>query len=93
MTDVISATLDFLRGRKRSYQMTFQLNQPANIAVLEDLVKFCRAEETCVVPGDHDKSLVLEGRREVWLRIQQHLQLSPEILFSLYSGTTPPTKG
>jgi hypothetical protein len=86
--------MEFLSGRKRSYQLTFQLNQPANVAVMEDLAKFCRANESCAVPGDHDKTLMLEGRREVWLRIQQHLQLPPEILFSLYSGgTVPTTKG
>lgn len=92
--DAIKATLDFLFNRKRSYQLTFQLNQPANVAVLEDLSKFCRANETCVVPGDRDKSLVLEGRREVWLRIQQHLQLPPEVLFTLYAGgQAPQSKG
>jgi hypothetical protein len=35
---------------------------------------------------------VLEGRREVWLRIQQHLNLTTEQLFQLYGGQRSPTK-
>jgi hypothetical protein len=34
--------------------------------------------------------MMLLGRQEVWLRIQQHLQLPPETLFALYSGGQPP---
>lgn len=83
-------TIDFLRGRKRSYQLTFQLEQPANFAVMSDLAVFCRANESCVIPGDRDKTLVLEGRREVWLRITQHLNLQPEQLYELYSGRALP---
>lgn len=49
-----------------------------------DLVRFCRAAESCVVPRDHDRTLVLEGRREVFLRITQHMNLSSEQLFALY---------
>jgi len=86
MNDKIDAVLGFLRDRSRSYQLTFELMQPANIIVLEDLARFCRANESCVVPGDRDRSLVLEGRREVWLRIQQHLHLTPEQLFALYNA-------
>lgn len=87
-----SDVIEYLRGRKRAYQLTFQLNQPANIQVMTDLAKFCRAAETCAVPGDHDKTMMLEGRREVWLRIQQHLQLEPDVLFDLYGGNAPKPK-
>lgn len=76
----------FLGVRRRAYQLVFGREQPAVIAVLEDLARFCRANESCAVPGNHDKSLLLEGRREVWLRIQQHLGLSDHQLFALYSG-------
>lgn len=89
MSLLVERALEFLRTRKNSYLLTFELKQPANIAVLEDLSKFCRANETCAVPGDRDKSLILEGRREVWLRIQQHLQLTPEQLFALYNANYP----
>jgi hypothetical protein len=51
--------------------------------VLEDLAKFCRAHESTF----HAEERVagrLDGRREVWLRIQQHLQLSEDALWKLY---------
>lgn len=82
----MEATFDFLRGRRNSYKYTFSLTNPAAVAVLEDLSKFCRAAETAAVPGDHDRTMMLLGRQEVFLRIQQHLQLSPEQLFQLYTG-------
>lgn len=78
--------LDFLSNRKTSYLLTFEVSQPANVSVLEDLARFCRANESCVIPGDRDRTLMLEGRREVWLRIQQHLNLSPEQMFALYNA-------
>lgn len=84
--------LDFIRGRKRAYQSVF--SGPAGETVLADLAKFCRAAETCVVPGDRDKTFVLEGRREVFLRIGQHLGLTSEQLYALYTGKQfAPTAG
>jgi len=72
---------------KRAYQLAF--NTPAGEAVLIDLMPFCRARETCVVPGDRDRTYVLEGRREVYLRIRDYLDLTPEQLVEKY--TTPAT--
>lgn len=81
----IRSTLEFLRQRKTAYHLVFRLDQPADMEVLRDLAWFCRANESCVVPGDRDRTLLLEGRREVYLRIVQHLKLTPEQLFELYS--------
>lgn len=81
--EAVERTLDFLRIRKRDYQLTF--GSMAGAAVLTDLAKFCRASESCY----HDDSrlhAVLEGRREVWLRIQRHLNLQPEELMQIYAG-------
>jgi UDP-2,3-diacylglucosamine pyrophosphatase LpxH len=77
--------LSYLGDRKKCYQLTFKYDNPAGRQVLEDLATFCRASESCVMPGDHDRTLLLEGRREVWLRIQQHLNLSPEQLAQLFT--------
>lgn len=74
----------FLKNRSRAYQLAF--GSPAGQEVLRDLVRFCRGVETCVVPGDRDKTFVLEGRREVLLRIAQHVNMKVEDLFALYSG-------
>jgi hypothetical protein len=59
--------------------------------VLADLAKFCRAGETCFVakkgePIDIERTLVAEGRREVWLRIENHLRLNQDQLFTIYAG-------
>lgn len=76
----------YVTGRTRAYRMVFRDDQPADVFVQQDLARFCRAHETCVVPGDKIATAVLEGRREVWLRIQQHKNLTPEQLFRLYGG-------
>jgi len=86
LEEVWHRTINFLRLRKRAYQLIF--GSVAGQAVLLDLAVFCRANETCVIPGDRDRTLILEGRREVWLRIQQHLNLSGEQLADLYNGKT-----
>lgn len=82
--------LDFLRQRQRAYQLWF--GSPAGQEVLIDLARFCRAAETCY-HDDPRKHAVLEGRREVWLRIQQHLNLTSEQLFALYGGQNVLTQG
>lgn len=74
--------IEEIEVRQRNFRNTFQMNQPANIEVIEHLKKFCRAEESCVVPGDRDMSLVLEGRREVWLMIDEFLNKTPEQIFA-----------
>jgi hypothetical protein len=55
--------------------------------VLADLAKFCRANES-TFHTDHAVSDRLDGRREVWLRISQHLHLSTDDLMRLYGATT-----
>jgi len=79
----MNRTFDFLRRRKRDYQLTF--GSPAGRNVLEDLAKFCRANETCF-HEDPRINAALEGRREVWLRITRHLNLSTEQLYALLGG-------
>ncbi len=54
------------------------------IRVLEDLSKFCRAHESTFNPNSHVASK-LDGRREVWLHICNHINLSEEDLYQLYS--------
>lgn len=43
--------------------------------VLGDLIAFCHAADTTHVPGDPVGSALLEGRRQVWLRIQARLRI------------------
>ena len=84
-------TIEFLGGRANSYRLTFSRTSPAARIVLADLAKFCRANETCF-HADPRLHAVVEGRREVWLRIQQHLNLTPEELAELYRVRTTETK-
>lgn len=82
----IQDAIDYIRGLKTAYQLTFPKHSPAQQMVLADLARFCRATESCVVPGNHDKTLILEGRREVWLRLNEYLNLTVEDLYQLKSG-------
>jgi hypothetical protein len=83
----MSEWLDKLRialgDRRYAYQTTFK--GPLAQTVLKDLARFCRAHESTfhVDPRAH---AMAEGRREVWLRIQNHLNLTTDELWELYSG-------
>lgn len=72
-----------LGERRYAYQKTFQ--GPLADVVLKDLARFCRAHES-TFHTDARAHAVAEGRREVWLRIQNHIRLSPDELWRLYSG-------
>lgn len=76
----------YLRRRQIDYKLTF--GNPAGSEVLVDLASFCRANES-TFDADPRKAAMLDGRREVWLRIQQHLGLTNEQVFNLFSGIPP----
>lgn len=77
--------IDKLRGwvatRRTNYIRTF--NNPTGEEVLRDLAHFCRANKS-TFHSDARAHAVMEGRREVWLRIQQHLNLNDAELWELY---------
>lgn len=70
-----------LGDRQSAYRSLFK--GPNSDAVLKDLALFCRANESTYDPDARTHALI-EGRREVWLRITQHLQLSLDDLWELY---------
>jgi hypothetical protein len=80
--------IEILGDRQRAYMLAFK--EAAGAAVLSDLAVFCRATETCVIPGDRDRTYVLEGRREVYLRIRDHIDRTTEELVDRY---TRPAQG
>lgn len=86
ITERLARIIDYIRPRKRAYQLAF--GSPAGQDVLRDLAVFCRANDSAAVPGDDARTYILVGRREVFLRIQQHLNLSSEQLALLFSGQT-----
>jgi len=70
-----------LKARQTNYRATFM--SPTGEKVLVDLARFCRAHES-TFHADPRVQAALEGRREVWLRIQEHLKLDPDKLWDLY---------
>lgn len=95
MLNTIDRVQDYLSRRRNAYCKVF-LNldglTPFGEIVLEDLAKFCRAHES-TFNMDARAHAVAEGRREVWLRIQKHLRLSDEQLWSLYNVSQPTNQG
>lgn len=69
-------------SRKRSY---VDWNKSG---MLLDLAEFCRASETTYDENER-LSLIFEGRRQVWLRIVQHLHLTDAQLLALFTGKPP----
>lgn len=80
---LIDRARSLLMTRRHNYVLTF--GSPTGKTVLRDLAKFCRAHES-TFHQDERAHAMAEGRREVWLRIQHHLQLSPDELWDLYDG-------
>lgn len=62
-----------LLARSHAYKQTFDGTNAKKI--LEDLERFCHANSTTHVEGDSHGTAQLEGRRQVWLRIQGYLNL------------------
>lgn len=70
-------------GRKASfYRAVFNPETVAASEVLRDLAIFCRAHEPTFHPDPRVEG-ILQGRREVWLRIQNYAQLKTEDLVEL----------
>ena len=83
------AAMIFLRSRKIAYGLVFgmgdgnkQVPLSAKQFVLDDLKKFCRANRS-TFHSDQRMSDILIGRREVYLRIVQHLNMEPEQLYAI----------
>jgi hypothetical protein len=79
----IADAVHFLRNRKCGYQLAF--GTPAGERVLQDLATFCRASDSTFSPDPRVHALY-EGRRQVFLRIVQHLGLSAEELLAISQG-------
>ena len=76
--------IENLKNREIAYKNCFDLSMLENRAVLGDLALFCRMFTTTHDPNQTEDPKVLEGRRQVFLRIQEHLQFSPMQLYALH---------
>lgn len=74
-----------MRDRKLAYIHVFGMTDNANKLVLADLQRFCRAGVSTFHPDPRVHAL-LEGRREVVLRIADFINLSIEELCDKYGG-------
>lgn len=76
----------YLSDRITGYKLALR-SPPGINHVLPDLAEFCRAGEM-LPPSVTDPFTVGRaiGRLDVWLRIQQHLNLSDEEIFALLKG-------
>lgn len=83
--NLIERARQFLARRRTAYVKTFQ--GPFGEEVLADLAKFCRANQS-TFHSDPRVHAVAEGRREVWLRVTQHLNLTDDQLWRLYGQPT-----
>jgi|TARA_R110000822_G_scaffold185437_3_gene324588 hypothetical protein len=72
----------FLRLRGQSYRKTFEGVHGER--VLEDLARFCRAHSS-TFHTDPRVEGIMQGRREVWLRLAHHLNMSEEQLWNYYN--------
>lgn len=75
--------LDTIRHRKQGYQHTFKDDNKFARIVLADLSRFCRANKS-TFNSDPRIDALLQGRREVWLRIAEHLNMSEAELFERF---------
>lgn len=82
MTKPIDEAKLYLDQLRVSYQQALGPT-PATDAVLKDLAKFCHAFESSF-HSDQRIHAVIEGRREVFLRIMDFLKLSPDELYRYY---------
>jgi hypothetical protein len=72
----------FLHGRTAAYRAVFAT--PAGAQVLADLARFCRMTTSTYDPTRPPEAMHhLEGRREVFLRIAQHLHLDASEIYQL----------
>jgi len=76
-----------LKNKVVSYRGAFEGNHGER--VLADLATFCHASKTTHVMGDPYGSAQLEGRRQVWLRIREGLDLTDaQINRYMFEATT-----
>lgn len=67
-----------------AYNQVFARSNQFTETVLADLAKFCRGSES-TFHADPRMHACLEGRREVFLRIEEYINLTREELFKLHT--------
>ena len=76
---------------RQAYQLVFR-NGAGERLVLPDLAEFGHVNEMAMKTGSEFDRGREVGRRDMWLHIQEHLQLTEEDLFALYKWRSLPHK-
>lgn len=74
------AAIDLIRRRKQGYVHTFKVEDRFASAVLADLTAFCRGGQTTFHENQRMND-ILQGRREVLLRICDHIGMNERELY------------
>lgn len=75
---------DYYHNRCIAYGRIFDEKSPYTTTVLEDLAKFCRGSES-TFHADARLHALMEGRREVWLRIKEFLTHNADQMLEKHS--------
>ena len=71
---------EFWMQQKQIYHRAFM---PLDSLLMKDVSRFCKVKVT-VARDNPNLTYLLEGRRQFFLRIQQHLELDEEALAALF---------
>lgn len=71
----------YLQRRRSHYRLA--LLSPAGRQVLADLMQFCCVNSTTERGDSPHQMAIREGRRQVFLRVQRALMLTPEQLLAI----------
>jgi hypothetical protein len=77
--------IEYLTGRLQNYRRTF--TSDTGDKVFTDLLRFAKLGETFYHQDPYVRGMI-EGRREVVVRIADHLNLSPDELLAKYHKGT-----
>lgn len=80
--------LSFFQRRRTNFRLGF--GSPAGRQILADLGPFCCANSTTAKSNDPIQMAIREGRRQVWLRIERAMSLTPEEQLAIMSEKDNP---
>lgn len=86
----VREAIEFLSTRKQAYVGTFAKGMAGHLAFV-DLAKWSNAFDTPDrLPTDRDAQLVMQGRREAFWRLYNHVNLNELELAAVYKAAVVP---
>lgn len=81
--EVIRRKLGLRRAVRRMFLGQDERPHEDGKLVLADLKKFCFADRSTATSGNSDLMMILEGRRQVYLRLIEKMKPDPDLLRAL----------